>query len=120
MRFAQMLLNHGQLDGVRILDRKTTDLMHSNHVPLKLLPYQIGPAPSEGYGFGLGSRVLLNVAESAVPGSVGEFGWAGAANTYYWVDPQEEIIGVFMSQFMMSFEVPSKDFQVLVYQALAD
>lgn len=120
MRFAQMLLNRGQLDGVRILSRKTTDLMHSNHVPLKLLPYQIGPAPSEGYGFGLGSRVLLNVAESAVPGSVGEFGWAGAANTYYWVDPQEEIIGVFMSQFMMSFEVPSKDFQVLVYQALAD
>ncbi|MFN8491333.1 MAG: serine hydrolase domain-containing protein [Caldilineaceae bacterium] len=120
MRFAQMLLNRGKLDGVRILSRKTTDLMHSNHVPTKLLPYQIGPLPSEGYGFGLGSRVLLNVAESAVPGSVGEFGWAGAANTYYWVDPQEEIIGVFMSQFMMSFEVPSKDFQVLVYQALAD
>lgn len=120
MRFAQMLLNRGQLDGVRILSRKTADLMHSNHVPAALLPYQIGPIPSTGYGFGLGSRVLLNVAESAMPGSVGEFGWAGAAKTYYWVDPQEDIVGVLMAQFMMSFDLPEKDFQVLVYQALGD
>jgi len=120
LRFAQMLLNRGQLEGVRVLSRKTVDLMHTNHVPAALLPYQVGPIPSSGYGFGLGSRVLLNVAESAVPGSVGEFGWAGAAKTYYWVDPQEELIGILMTQYMVALDLPDKDFQVLAYQALVD
>lgn len=120
MRFAQMLLNGGTLDGVRILGRKTTDLMHTNHVPAALLPYDLAGLPSMGYGFGLGSRVLLNVAESMVPGSMGEFGWAGAAKTYFWVDPKEEIVGVLMSQFMVAFDQPDKDFQVLAYQALVD
>jgi CubicO group peptidase (beta-lactamase class C family) len=64
--------------------------------------------------------VLLNVAESALPGSVGEFGWGGAAKTHYWVDPQEELVGVFMTQFMVSFDLPEKDFLRLVYQALLD
>jgi CubicO group peptidase (beta-lactamase class C family) len=118
MRFAQMLLNRGELDGVRILAPKIADLMHMNHLPDTLLPYQIGPIPFTGYGFGLGSRVLLNVAQSMVPGSVGEFGWAGAAKTYYWVDPKEELIGILMSQFMLAFDLPEKDFQVLAYQAL--
>jgi CubicO group peptidase (beta-lactamase class C family) len=121
MRFAQMLLNGGELDGARILGRKTVAFMHSNHLPLKLLPYQIGPVgPSLGYGFGLGSRVLLDPPATGVPGSVGEFGWAGAAKTYYWVDPQEELIGVFMSQFMMAMDLPDQDFRVLTYQALVD
>jgi CubicO group peptidase (beta-lactamase class C family) len=120
MRFAQMLLNGGTLDGVRILGRKTTELMHTNHMPASLLPYSLAGLPSLGYGFGLGSRVLLNVAESMVPGSVGEFGWAGAAKTYFWVDPKEELVGVLMSQFMVAFEQPDKDFQVLAYQALVD
>ncbi|MCB0037756.1 MAG: beta-lactamase family protein, partial [Anaerolineales bacterium] len=59
LRFAQMLLNQGELDGARIIGRKTAELMHSNHLPLNLLPYEIGGIPSLGYGFGLGSRVLL-------------------------------------------------------------
>lgn len=121
MRFAQMLLNGGGLHGARILGRKTVEFMHINHVPLKLLPYCIGPnPPAMGYGFGLGSRVLLDPAASAVTGSLGEFGWAGAAKTYYWVDPVEEIVGVFMSQFMMAVELPDQDFRVLTYQALVD
>ncbi|MCB0128955.1 MAG: beta-lactamase family protein, partial [Caldilineaceae bacterium] len=121
MRFAQMLLNGGELDGARILGRKTVEFMHSNHVPLKLLPYQIGPiAPAPGYGFGLGSRVLLDPPATGVPGSVGEYGWAGAAKTYYWVDPKEELVGVFMSQFMMAMALPDMDFRVLAYQALVD
>lgn len=121
MRFAQMLLNRGELDGVRILAPKIVDLMHMNHVPLALLPYSVIPGIfAEGYGFGLGSRVLLNVAESALPGSVGEYGWAGAAKTYYWVDPKEELIGVLMTQYMLGVDVPEKDFQVLAYQALVD
>ena len=72
------------------------------------------------YGFGLGSRVVLDPAALAVTGSVGEFGWAGAAATYYWVDPKEELIGIFMSQFMMAMELPNQDFRVLAYQALVD
>ena len=115
-----MLLNRGELDGARILAPKIADLMHMNHMPPAMLPYEIGGIPSAGYGFGLGSRVLLNVADSAMPGSVGEFGWGGAAKTYYWVDPKEELVGVLMAQFMIAFDLPDKDFQVLAYQALLD
>ena len=68
----------------------------------------------------MGSRVQLNVAESEKPGSVGEYGWAGVAKTYYWIDTQEEIIGIIMSQSMMQFEKSEADFQVLTYQALID
>ena len=118
MRFAQMLLNRGELDGVRVISPRIADLMHMNHLPAALIPYSIGPIPFPGYGFGLGSRVLLNVAESAMPGSVGEFGWAGAARTYYWVDPQEQLTGVLMAQYMAAFDLPDKDFQVLAYQAI--
>jgi CubicO group peptidase (beta-lactamase class C family) len=118
MRFAQMLLNRGELDGARIIAPKIADLMHMNHLPLAMLPYEIGGEPSGGYGFGLGSRVLLNVAESGLPGSVGEFGWGGAAKTYYWVDPQEDLVGILMTQYMVGFDIPEKDFRVLAYQAL--
>lgn len=120
MRFAQMLLNRGQLDGVRILAPKIIDLMHTNHLPKSMLPWEVGGTRSLGYGFGLGSRVLLNVAESMMPGSVGEFGWSGAANTHYWVDPQEEVIGILMTQYMAGFDMPEKAFQVLAYQAMVN
>ena len=120
LRFAQMLLQGGELDGMRFLSRKTLELMHTNHLPASLLPYEIGGMPAHGYGFGLGSRVLMNVAAAQIPGSIGEFGWGGAAKTYYWVDPVEELVGVFMCQAMMSFEVPDIDFRVLAYSALVD
>ena len=120
MQFAQMLLNGGKLNGSRILGRKTVEFMHLNHLPISLLPFEIFGFPSPGLGFGLGSRVLLNVAESGVPGSVGSFGWSGAAKTYYWVDPKEELIGILMTQFMGSFDLPENDFQVLAYSALMD
>jgi CubicO group peptidase (beta-lactamase class C family) len=68
----------------------------------------------------LGSRVLLNVAESQMPGSVGEFGWPGVAKTYFWVDPKEEIIGLLMAQYLFGIDLPEKTFQVLTYQAIAD
>ncbi|MFN8440171.1 MAG: serine hydrolase domain-containing protein [Caldilineaceae bacterium] len=120
LRFAQMLLSGRSEDGQRILGRRTLQLMHSNHLPPALLPYELNGIPSLGYGFGLGSRVLMNVAQSALVGSVGEFGWAGAAKTYYWVDPVEEIVGVLMTQYMVAFDLPDKDFQLLAYQALED
>jgi CubicO group peptidase (beta-lactamase class C family) len=119
-RFAQMLANGGELDGERIIGRKTLELMHANHVPAALLPLEIGGLPMPGYGFGLGSRVLLDVAQSAAPGSVGEFGWSGAAKTHYWVDPKEQVVGLFMTQSMMSFDLPELDLRALAYQAIED
>jgi CubicO group peptidase (beta-lactamase class C family) len=119
-RFAQMLANGGQLDGTRILGRKTLALMHANHIPAALLPLDIGGLPLPGYGFGLGSRVLLDVAQSGAPGSAGEFGWSGAAKTYYWVDPQEQLVGLFMTQSMMSFDLPELELRALAYQAIED
>jgi CubicO group peptidase (beta-lactamase class C family) len=119
-RFAQMLANGGRLDGTRILGRKTLALMHANHVPAPLLPIDVGGMPLPGYGFGLGSRLALDVAQTGAPGSVGEFGWAGAAKTHYWVDPQEELVGLFMTQSMMSFDLPELDLRTLAYQAIED
>jgi CubicO group peptidase (beta-lactamase class C family) len=119
-RFAQMLANGGQLDGTRILGRKTLDLMHANHVPAALFPLEIGGQLLPGYGFGLGSRVAMDVAQTGAPGSVGEFGWAGAAKTHYWVDPQEALVGLFMTQSMMSFDLPELDLRALAYQAIED
>jgi CubicO group peptidase (beta-lactamase class C family) len=120
LRFAQMLLQRGELDGARILAPKTVDLMHRNHLAPSLLPFEIAGTPASGYGFGLGSRVLMSVSESAMPGSAGEFGWSGAANTYYWVDPQEEMVGILMAQYMVSFDAPEKEFQVLAYAAVLE
>jgi CubicO group peptidase (beta-lactamase class C family) len=120
LRFAQMLASGGQLDGGRILGRKTLALMHSNHVPAALFPLEIGGLPLPGYGFGLGSRVLMDVAQSGAPGSLGEFGWSGAAKTHYWVDPQENLVGLFMTQSMMSFDLPELDLRALAYQAIVD
>ena len=117
-RFAQMLCNGGALDGHRIIGRKTLELMHANRIPAALLPLEIGGLPLMGYGFGLGSRVALDIAATSAPGSVGEFGWSGAAKTHYWVDAKEEIVALFMTQSMMSFDLPEMQMRALVYQAL--
>jgi CubicO group peptidase (beta-lactamase class C family) len=119
-RFAQMLANGGKLDGERVIGRKTLEFMHANYAPASLLPLEIGGLPLPGYGFGLGSRVLLDVAQSSAPGSVGEFGWSGAAKTHYWVDPKEELVGLFFTQSMMSFDLPEFDLRALAYQAIED
>jgi CubicO group peptidase (beta-lactamase class C family) len=120
MRFGQMLAAGGVHDGERVVGRKTLELMHANHVPAELLPYELLGLPNPGMGFGLGSRVMLDVAATAGSGSVGEYGWAGAAKTYYWVDPAEELVGVFMSQYMTGMQLPERDFRSLVYQAIDD
>ena len=120
MRFAQMLGNNGVLDGERLLSRKTLELMHSNHLPAELMPFEILGLPQPGMGFGLGSRVMLDVAQTGGTGSVGEYGWAGAAKTYYWVDPVEELVGVFMSQYMTGVLLPDRDMRSLTYQAIID
>lgn len=120
MRFAQMLAAGGRCDGERIIGRKTLELMHTNHLPAELLPYELLGLPVPGMGFGLGSRVMVDVAASAGPGSVGEYGWAGAAKTYFWVDPAEDLVGLFMSQYMTGMLLPDRDFRSLVTQAIDD
>jgi CubicO group peptidase (beta-lactamase class C family) len=119
-RFAQMLANGGEFDGVRILGRKTLALMHTNHLPLSLLPLKISDLPFPGYGFGLGSRVALDIAQTGAPGSAGEFGWSGAAKTHYWVDPIEQVVALFMAQSMSSFDLPELDLRALVYGAIVE
>ncbi len=119
-RCAQMLCNGGSLDGEQILGRKTLELMHTNHTPAELLPYKLLGLPVPGMGFGLGSRVMVDVGQFKGPGSVGEFGWAGAAKTYFWVDPAEELVAVFMSQYMTGMTSPDRDFRSVVYQAIVD
>ena len=100
--------------------RKTLELMHANHLPPELLPWQLLGRNNDGFGFGLGSRVMMNVAATAGPGSVGEYGWAGAAKTYYWVDPAEDLVGLFMSQYMTGVELPDRALRSLTYQAIED
>jgi CubicO group peptidase (beta-lactamase class C family) len=115
MQFAQMLLNKGELDGVRLLGRKTVEWMTVNHLPAGLHPWDDSTA-----GFGLGFGVQLGLAGRNV-GSVGRYGWGGAAGTRFWVDPQEELITLFMIQIMPGGHYPIADeFEVLTYQALVD
>lgn len=111
LRFAQMLANRGTLGDVRILGRKTVELMTSAHFPL-----------DEKYAdMGLGVSVLRDLGQGQQLGSVGNFGWGGAANTDFWVDPREELVGVLMLQFMPGGTYPiGQDFRILTYQALVD
>jgi CubicO group peptidase (beta-lactamase class C family) len=116
-RFAQMLLNGGQLDGIRLLGPKTVALMTSNVLPPALTPFA---ADQAGYGFGLGVKVLLDAAQSGMPGTAGEYGWSGAAATHYWGDPREGLVGLFMTQVIGARGPYHPLFKLLTYQALVD
>lgn len=115
-RFHQMMLNGGELDGARILGRKTVELMTVNHIG-DMQAWLTGP----GYGFGLGYRVAKDVGQTALLGSVGEYGWGGAFCTYFWVDPVEEMIGIVMTQVRPYDHLNIRqEFQVLANQAIVD
>jgi CubicO group peptidase (beta-lactamase class C family) len=115
-RFAQMLCNFGQLDGARILGRKTVELMMANH----LTPSQMQKKPENerGYGFGLGGSVRLEPGGGKL-GTIGDFGWGGAAATYYRVDTKERLVMLLFQQHFGDDE-PQSRFHNLVYQALVD
>lgn len=111
MRFAQMLLNGGELGGVRILSRKTVDFMASDH-----LGAIRGPGP--GYGFGLGFAVRLVNGLSAVNGNTGDHNWAGYGGTYFWIDPKERLVAVWMMQAPNQRNYYRELYRNMVYGAL--
>jgi CubicO group peptidase (beta-lactamase class C family) len=106
VRFCQMLLNGGELDGVRLLSPKTVALMTSDNLPPEIsynatvigLLQEQAPTPEMGEGFGLGFLVRTQAGHSPLPGSVGDFSWDGAHGTYFWVDPKEKLVAVLMLQ----------------------
>jgi CubicO group peptidase (beta-lactamase class C family) len=90
-----MLLNGGQLDGVRILSRKTVELMTQNHLKHLADPHPFG---ARALGFGLGVRVVTDLGEGNTVGSVGCFGWDGAATTNVQIDPKERTVALLLMQ----------------------
>ena len=128
LRFAQMLLNGGELDGVRIVSRKTVALMTSDQLPPNIAfnadtrPRfeESSPMPEFGQGFGLGFCVRKEPGRNPVPGSVGDFYWSGVYGSYFWVDPQEQLIGVLMLYAPDLRRHYRALMRQLVYQALAD
>ena len=128
LRFAQMLANGGELDGVRLLARKTVALMASDHLPpgIAFSPSsraqfeESAPLPEFGQGFGLGFCVRKEAGRNPVPGSVGEFYWSGVHGTYFWIDPQEQLIGIVLlcaPELRRHYRALMRN---LTYQALAD
>jgi CubicO group peptidase (beta-lactamase class C family) len=114
LQFQQMLLNGGELNGARILGRKTVELMTSNHIGNLFVPNR-----GAGVGFGLGVSVVTDVGASAQLGSVGTFGWGGATGTITFVDPVEDMIGIMLTQLRPYAHLNIRqDFQTLAYQAL--
>ena len=112
-RFLQMMLNGGELDGTRILTRKTVDLMtvdHTGDIPFR-----------NGQGFGLGFSIVQDTGTNGLPSSVGEFGWGGAYHSTYWVDPEEELVVVYLTQLIPAENVDDHGkLRALVYQAIID
>lgn len=121
-RFAEMLVNSGELDGVRLLSRKTIDLMDMNHLPDGVTRGAAGGGTAGGEGYGLGVRVVTDPAKAGNLTSAGTFGWSGAAGTHFFVDREEGLVAVFMIQKMGGPGGPSMtdEFETLVYQAIVD
>ena len=112
-RFSQMLLNRGRLDGVRLLARKSVELMTADH-----LGRLDGPAP--GYGFGLGFAVRREAGVACWSGTTGEYYWSGLGGTAFWIDPKEELIGIWMMQAPNQRTHYRQLFKTLVLQAITD
>jgi len=115
-----MLANEGLSGDARIIGRKTLEFMTRNHIKPALLPLAIGPNPIPGRGFGLGFDVVMDAAQTGVLNSDGNYGWSGAAATNFWVDPQEQLVGIIMTQLMDNALPFQQDFRTLTYQALVD
>ena len=123
LRFARMMLNDGELDGARIIGRKTVELMTRNHLPQSLLPLSyngVVPQLLTGYGFGLGYCINIDPVNTGTLGSMGDFGWGSLADSYCWIDPKEKLVGILMQQFIPALHhAGRRDFRNAVYQALS-
>ena len=112
LRFSQMMLNGGVLDGVRLLSPKTVELMVENHLEDEYEP---------GRGFGLGFSVVTDIADTQTLGSVGTFWWAGLANTYFIIDPDEDLIAMMWTQIFSNGPFDLRDdFHIGVYQSIVE
>jgi CubicO group peptidase (beta-lactamase class C family) len=116
LKFSQMLINGGELNNVRVLGKKTVELMRANHLPKNIDGISIG----SGTGYGLGVSSLFSPAESGNLGSVGNFGWGGAATTHVIMDPEEDMVCLFFTQYMPGGMGMISKFQTLVYQAIVE
>ncbi len=118
MRFAQMLANGGELEGVRILSRKTVELMSSNQLPdtISSLPW----TKLQGHGYGFAVSVLTDMAKSPTIGTNGDYGWDGAASTYFRIDPQENLVILLMTHRQPCDDEIQIKLKTLTYQALVD
>lgn len=123
-RFCQFLLNHGTLQGVRVLGRKTVELMMTNHLPGDMAAMgqaRFSESSYEGIGFGLGFSVMLDPARAQILGTPGECAWGGAASTAFWVDPAEDMAVVLFTQLTPSSTYPiRRELRVLTYAAIVD
>jgi CubicO group peptidase (beta-lactamase class C family) len=121
-----MIAYGGALNGHRYISRKTIELMVANHLPgsvdLPALSRSLfSEAAYEGVGFGLGFAVNTNAARTLMPGSDGDHFWGGAASTFFWIDPEEDLIAIFMTQLIPSSTYPvRREFRTLTYSALDD
>ncbi len=126
LQFARMIAYGGALGGHRYISRKTIALMVANHLPggvdLPALSRSLfSEAAYEGVGFGLGFAVSTNAARTLMPGSDGDHFWGGAASTFFWIDPEEDLIGIFMTQLIPSSAYPvRREVRTLTYSALDD
>jgi CubicO group peptidase (beta-lactamase class C family) len=126
-RFTAMMLNKGELDGIRLLGRKTVELMTINHLPdgqdlIDLAsPGMFTETAYGGVGFGLGFSVMQSPARAQISGTPGEHAWGGAASTAFWIDPVEDLIVIFMTQLMPSWLYSlRRELRALTYSALIE
>ena len=111
-----MILNGGELDGVRLLSRKTVELMTTNSLGNSYAAFRPTSGDKYGYGFGIRTeRGQYNELES-----MGSLGWDGGRKTRFWIDPEEELIGIFMTQLRGGTWRIHQTFRNLTYQAIID
>lgn len=123
-RFCRFILNGGDLDGVRLLGRKSVALMTTNHLRGDLADMgqpRFSESSYSGIGFGLGFSVMLDPAKAQILGTPGEVAWGGAASTAFWIDPAEDLFVILLTQLMPSSALPlRRELRVLTYAALVD
>jgi len=124
IQFVKMLMNWGELDGRRIIGRRTLEFMTRNHLPggkdISEHAFNTNVVRPPGAGFGLGFGVTTDAAAAGVIGSEGTFNWSGAASTNFWVDPVEELAVIYLTQSMLAALTTANDLKALIYPAIMD